>query len=135
METETQSVQALTGDRGANMEEPPVEDRRLLFIADFVLKSLKVKQDKWQKCVSGEENRQVLRDFLESAEQRSLVVGLTGGGTLQAAAGFSAAPPRTKAVYFVKRGNSALTAETMRDKLTCGDMSPDPLEHFSAVVE
>ncbi|XP_034427399.1 dynein heavy chain 9, axonemal [Hippoglossus hippoglossus] len=131
MATETQSDQA--GEKGANTEASPVEDRRLVFIADFVLKSLKVKQDKWQKCVSIEENHQVLQDFLDRAERRSLFVCLTAGGTLQSATCLSSSSPGTKAVYFMKRENTALTVETMREKLNCGHMPSNPLDLLSAI--
>ena len=131
MATETQSDQE--GKNGNNTDTTPVEDLRLVFIADFVLKSLKVKQDKWQKCVSIEENHQVLQDFLDRAERRSLLVSLTAGGTLQAATCLSSSSPGTKAVYFMKRENTVLTVETIREKLTCGHMPSRPLDLLSAI--
>uniref|UniRef100_A0A7N8YQ50 Dynein, axonemal, heavy chain 9 n=1 Tax=Mastacembelus armatus TaxID=205130 RepID=A0A7N8YQ50_9TELE len=116
------------------MDESPAEDKRLDFIADYVLRTLKVKQDKWQKCVSSEENRQVLQEFLDKSEPRALVVSLTAAGLLQPAAAFSGRS-RNKAVYFVKRKNSALRPDTMRENLVYGDLSYAPLDQFSALVE
>uniref|UniRef100_A0A671VTJ4 Dynein axonemal heavy chain 17 n=1 Tax=Sparus aurata TaxID=8175 RepID=A0A671VTJ4_SPAAU len=116
------------------MEEPPAEDRRLDFIADYVLRTLKVKQDKWQKCVSSEDNRQVLQEFLDRAERRTLVVSVTAAGLLQPAAAFTAAG-RHKAVYFVKRTGAALSPQSMKEGLVYGDLSYAPLEQFSALVE
>ncbi|XP_062234716.1 dynein axonemal heavy chain 9-like [Platichthys flesus] len=131
MATETQSDQA--GEKGAKTEALPVEDQRLVFIADLVLKFLKVKEDKWQKCVSSEENHQVLQDFLDRAERRSLLVSLTAGGMLQAAKCLSSSSPGTKAVYFMKREKTALTVETMSEKLTWGHMPSRPLDLLSAI--
>lgn len=117
------------------MEEPPAEDRRLDFIADYVLRTLKVKRDKWQKCVSSEDNRRLLQEFLDRAERRTLVVSVTAAGLLQPAAAFAAAC-RHKAVYFVKRtGAAALSPQSMKEGLVCGDLSYAPLEQFSALVE
>ncbi|XP_053270380.1 dynein axonemal heavy chain 9-like [Pleuronectes platessa] len=121
------------GEKGAKTEALPVEDRRMVFIADLVLKFLKVKKDKWQKCVSSEENHQVLQDFLDRAEQRSLLVSLTAGGMLQAAKCLSSSSPGTKAVYFMKREKTALTVETMSEKLTWGHMPSRPLDLLSAI--
>lgn len=117
------------------MEETPADDKRLDFIADYVLRTLKLKEDKWQKCVSSEENRQTLQEFLDKSERRTLVVALSAAGLLQPAAGFSGAS-RNKAVYFVKRGTTLrLSPESMRDSLVCGDLSYAPLDQFSALVE
>lgn len=116
------------------MDESPAEDKRLDFIADYVLRTLKLKQDKWQKCVSSEDGRQVLQEFLDKAERRTLVVSVTAAGLLQPAAAFTAAA-RNKAVYFVKRSRAALSPDSMRENLVYGDLSYAPLDQFSALVE
>lgn len=116
------------------MEESPVEDKRLDFIADYVLRTLKVKQDKWQKCLSSEDNRQVLQGFLEGAQERTLVVTMSASGLLQPTATFTAGS-KNKAVYFLKHGNTALSPESMRENLIYGDLSYAPLDQFSAIVE
>uniref|UniRef100_A0A4W6G4Y5 Dynein axonemal heavy chain 17 n=1 Tax=Lates calcarifer TaxID=8187 RepID=A0A4W6G4Y5_LATCA len=96
--------------------------------------TLKLKQDKWQKCVSSEENRQVLHEFLDKPEPRTLVVSVTAAGLLQAAAAFTAGS-KNKAVYFVKQSKAALSADSMRENLVYGDLSYAPLDQFSALVE
>ncbi|KAM9424094.1 dynein axonemal heavy chain 9 isoform 2-T2 [Pholidichthys leucotaenia] len=120
------------------MEEPPAaEDKRLDLIADYVLTTLKVKQDKWQRCVSDEDSRQVLQDFLDRPDQRALVVSLSagGGGLLQPSASFASFSSRSKAVYFMKRSRAELSPESLKDSLVCGDLSLAPLDQFSALVE
>uniref|UniRef100_A0A671VQ30 Dynein axonemal heavy chain 17 n=1 Tax=Sparus aurata TaxID=8175 RepID=A0A671VQ30_SPAAU len=114
--------------RPADMEEPPAEDRRLDFIADYVLRTLKVKQDKWQKCVSSEDNRQVLQEFLDRAERRTLVVSVTAAGLLQPAAAFTAAG-RHKAVYFVKRTGAALSPQSMKEGLVVAPLLSNSRNH------
>uniref|UniRef100_A0A665X2B6 Dynein, axonemal, heavy chain 9 n=1 Tax=Echeneis naucrates TaxID=173247 RepID=A0A665X2B6_ECHNA len=125
-------------ERPADMEDSPAEDRRLDFIGDCVLRTLKLKQDKWQKCASSEENRQVLQDFLDGAEAGTLLVSVTAAGPLQAGllqTASAASASATKAVYFMKRSRAALSAEAMRDQLVVGDLSCAPLGQVSALVE
>ncbi|KAK2835022.1 hypothetical protein Q5P01_015506 [Channa striata] len=110
------------------------EDKRLDFIADFVLRTLKVKQDKWQKCLSTGDNRQTLQDFLDKAEHRTLLVSVTAAGLLQTAALLSASS-KTKAVYFFKRGKSPLSPDSMRQSVLCGDLSYAPMDQFSVLIE
>lgn len=116
------------------MEDSPVEDRRLYFIADYVLRTLKLKEDKWQKFLSSEDNRQVLQDFVEKAERGTLVVSVTAAGLLQAAAAFTASF-KSKAVYFVKRSKAALSPGCMKDTLVYGDLSVAPLDQFTGFIE
>ncbi|XP_008276610.1 dynein axonemal heavy chain 9 [Stegastes partitus] len=115
-------------------DSPAAEDPRLDFIAGYVLGTLKLKQDKWQKCVSSEDNRQLLQEFVDNPDQRLLVVSVTAAGQLQPAASF-AANPKHKAVYFLKPSGATLSPETMKEKLVFGDLSYAPLDQFSALVE
>ncbi|KAM8836943.1 LOW QUALITY PROTEIN: dynein axonemal heavy chain 9 [Spinachia spinachia] len=116
------------------MEESPVKDTRLDFIAEYVLRTLKMKKDKWQKCVSIEDNLHVLQEFLDIAEQSTLVVSVTASGLLQPVAVFPASSSN-KAVYFVKHSRTVLREDSMKKDLFYGDLSHAPLDQFSALVE
>lgn len=118
------------------MEEHPVRDHRLDFLADCVLRTLKVKRDQWQKLVSGEDELRLLRGFLDGAEPRSLLLWLTAAGLMRPATRFEAADSlRDRAVYFVKRRAAALGPRPMTESLVCGQLSGEPLEQLSALVE
>ncbi|KAK7919110.1 hypothetical protein WMY93_010394 [Mugilogobius chulae] len=110
------------------------EDPRLLFLQDHVLRALKLKPERWSKCVSGEENRTLLLDFLDKSDPKTLLVTLTAAGALQPVDTITASS-KSKAVYFVKRRQTALKAESMKESLVYGELSYAPLEHFSALVE
>ncbi|XP_072311900.1 dynein axonemal heavy chain 9 [Eucyclogobius newberryi] len=110
------------------------EDLRLLFLQEHVLRALKLKPESWSKCVSGEDNRQLLHDFLDKSEPQTLLVTLTPSGALQPADTVTVTS-KTKAVYFVKRRQTALRAESMKESLVYGELSPAPLQHFSALVQ
>ena len=65
-----------------DVEELELEDGRVEFVADYVLKTFKVRADRWTKLYEQEENRKLITDFFEKPEILSLLV-LSPGGTLQ----------------------------------------------------
>ena len=119
------------------MDGTAAEDKRLGFLEEYALRSLRLKPDKWQKCVSTEEYRQVLQEFLDKAHRDTLVVSLTAAGLLVPAAAFPASggSSKNKAVYFVKRSNVTLTPSNMKGSLVYGDLSCSPIDQFSVLVE
>uniref|UniRef100_UPI003AAF1F9A dynein beta chain, ciliary-like n=1 Tax=Centroberyx gerrardi TaxID=166262 RepID=UPI003AAF1F9A len=123
-----------TAESPADMDDSPAKDKRFEFIEDYVLRTLKLKQDRWQKCISVEDNKQLIQDFLEKPDQMTLVVSLSAAGLLQPAARFTA-NSKNKAVYFVKQSRTALTPDLMKSNLVYGDLSYAPLDQFSALVE
>uniref|UniRef100_A0A8C4ZK88 Uncharacterized protein n=1 Tax=Gadus morhua TaxID=8049 RepID=A0A8C4ZK88_GADMO len=121
----------------AASEQPAVSgpyDKRLGFLEDYVLKTLKLKPDKWQKCISTEEHRQVVQEFLDKADQITLVVSLTAAGLLVPDSTFPTSS-KNKAVYFVKRSNITLTPDKMKCTVVYGDLACAPIDQFSALVE
>lgn len=114
-------------------EEPPAVDSRLDFICDYVLKTLKLKQGKWEKLLFSEENRRVVQEFLDRVENRTLVVSMTTAGLLQPSTTFMASG--NKAVYFVKRSGAALNPDLMTEQLVYGEICPAVLNQFSTVVQ
>lgn len=116
------------------MEDSPAEDRRFEFIEKYVLKTLKLKQDRWQKCISTDDNKQVILEFLDKPDQITLVVSLNAAGHLLPTVGFPASV-KNKGVYFVKKSKTALTPDSMKSHLVYGDLSYAPLDQFSALVE
>uniref|UniRef100_A0A3P9AKI4 Dynein axonemal heavy chain 17 n=1 Tax=Esox lucius TaxID=8010 RepID=A0A3P9AKI4_ESOLU len=104
------------------------------FLLSYVLKTLKLKQDRWQKCISNEDNKQVIHEFLDKSDQTTLVISLSGAGHLVPALGFPSTS-KHKAVYFVKKSKIALTPDSMKSQLVYGDLSYAPLDQFSALVE
>ncbi|KAJ0060498.1 hypothetical protein NL108_014189, partial [Boleophthalmus pectinirostris] len=110
------------------------EDRRLLFLQEHVLRALKIKPERWDTCVCGEETRQLLQDFLDKSEPKTLALTLSSAGALQPADTIVSSS-KNKVVYFVKRSQAALRAENMKESLVYGELSPAPLQHFSRLVE
>lgn len=109
-------------------------DPRLDFFQDYVLRTFKVKPDKWSKLLGNEEARQALMEFCEKAEDQYLVIYLNSSSQLTPASAFPGSS-KNKAVFFVKRNKGALTKDNLRSLLMYGDLSYSPLEHLSALVE
>jgi len=53
-----------------------IGDTRVEFMADYVLKALRIKPDKWTKMYVIEENKQMCLDFFDKAESHTLVVAI-----------------------------------------------------------
>ncbi|KAG7506656.1 dynein heavy chain 9, axonemal [Solea senegalensis] len=118
------------------MEESAAEekqDKRVDFIGECVLKALRVKKDVWQKCVSSDDNRQHVQEFLDRVAKRTLVFSVAPDGLLQATDSFAAATAsvsRGRTVNFVKRSDAVLTVDSMKEELnmwSCSAAAPQLL--------
>ncbi|XP_064179132.1 dynein heavy chain 9, axonemal [Anguilla rostrata] len=116
------------------MGDAPVADKRYEFLEEYVLKTMKLKPDRWQKCLTNDEYKQIIQDFLDRSDQPALVVSLNAAGQLLPSFGFPE-NSKNKAVYFVKRNKDVLTADSIKSNLCYGDLSYSPLDQFSALVE
>ncbi|XP_066292954.1 dynein beta chain, ciliary-like [Branchiostoma lanceolatum] len=111
-----------------------VNDPRFDFLQDYTLKTLKLKLDKWSKFISAEENRILIQEFLDKAENINLVVSANSAGALSVAPEFPTAL-KNKAVYFVKKEKATVTKDGIKTLLSYGDLSYAPLDQLSALVD
>ncbi|XP_034049709.1 dynein heavy chain 9, axonemal [Thalassophryne amazonica] len=116
------------------MAEAFGEDERLNFMKEFVLRFLRLKADKWQKCLSVKDNLQLMLDSLEKPEQKTLVLSLKSSGDLEPTTGFQR-KFKSKSIYMTKRKKTAVSADSMRTNLLFGEMPPDPTAQFSVVLQ
>lgn len=115
--------------------ELELNDTRVEFIADYVIKTLKIKPDKWSKMYSVEETKQMFLDFFEKQDIPCLIVTATAAGGLNTQFEWPN-NPKAKACYFVKKGREAIQKETnFRNAFLYGDMSYQPLDQLSAFVD
>lgn len=115
--------------------ELELNDTRVEFIADYVIKTLKIKPDKWSKMYSVEDTRQMFMDFFEKQDVPCLIVTATAAGGLNTQFEWPN-NPKAKACYFVKKGRDAIQKETnFRNAYLYGDMSYQPLDQLSAFVD
>lgn len=110
-------------------------DKRTEFIADYVLKTLKMKPDRFVKMYGLEENKQIFTNFFEKGESMHLMVFQTPGG------GMSVGPDwpqslKSKACYFVKKSREPIPKDAVfRNHVLYGDLSYSPIDQLSAFVE
>ena len=110
-------------------------DKRVEFIADYVLKTLKLKPDRFVKMYGLDENKQVFNDFLEKPESTHLLIFQVAGGSLSAGSDWPQSI-KSKACYFVKKTRDPIPKEAaFRNYVLYGDLSYTPIEQLSAFVE
>ena len=112
----------------------PASDVRVVFLGEYTLGTLKLKPDKWAKCIGVEENFVIIKDFLEKPEQMMLILCVTPAGLLQPGLQFSPSG-KTKAVYFIKRAQAAIVTDNVKSQLMFGDLSYSPLDQMSSLID
>ncbi|KAF7257965.1 hypothetical protein EG68_04627 [Paragonimus skrjabini miyazakii] len=115
--------------------ELELDDKRAEFIANYVLKSNKLKGDKWMKLWNTDEAKQLIINFFEKSDITELFVVASAAGTLQAQYECPAGI-KSKACFFMKKEKASIKKDAVVNKLLVyGDLSHNPLEHFSALVD
>jgi len=110
-------------------------DARIDYIAEYVLKTFKLKPDKWSKLINNEENKQMFIDFFEKQDNSQLIITLNNAGALIPTFGFPATS-KNKSVYFLKKDKrEAIGKDNFKAALAYGDISAAPLEQLSALVD
>ena len=112
-----------------------IGDPRIEFIADYVMKTMKIKADKWTKLYSLDENKQMFIDFYEKSDHQSLIVSQNTAGNLLVSFTWPSAL-KSKACYFVKRTKETIQKDAaIRRMLLFGDLSYTPIDQLSAFVD
>lgn len=60
-----------------------IADPRVIFVAEYVLKTFNQKPDKWIKIYNIEETKILINDFLEKTDCSPLIFTCTSSGSLQ----------------------------------------------------
>lgn len=109
-------------------------DQRIGFAKQYVLKSMKMKSDKWDKMKSIEDNEILLNEFLEKGDALFLVFFVNPGGQLTPTNQF---PPgsKNKIIYFIKHKHEAVQPGKLQQICFYGDLSYAPLDHLAGLVD
>ncbi|KAJ1334726.1 hypothetical protein BSLG_007881 [Batrachochytrium salamandrivorans] len=119
------------GDDGAPVVVPV--DVRVMWFEDKVCSSLKIKTDKWKKLISINENVETIYTFLDN-NRTTILFYLNQKEDLIPALDFPVSLKR-RSVYFLKRRPGAPITEKLDTELITGDISANPLEFLSTVLE
>jgi dynein heavy chain len=110
-------------------------DARVEFVCDYVLKTMKIKADKWTKMYSVEENKQMILEFFEKNDRACLLISANAAGVLSVSFGWPS-QIKSKAVYFVRKGQDHISKDAnLRNLLIYGDLSYAPIEQLSVFVD
>ena len=110
-------------------------DARFDHISEYVLKTFKLKPDKWSKLVGNEEYRQLLLEFLDKQESAQLIITQGATGLLVPSYEFPTGG-KNKSVYFLKKDKrETVGKDNFKTALMYGDLSCSPLEQLSALVD
>ncbi|KAJ3191413.1 hypothetical protein HK101_007802 [Irineochytrium annulatum] len=121
-------------DKDGETEEIQIHvDPRVNWFEDKVLNALKLKGDRWKKMITIPENIEILNHFLEQ-EFNTLLFYLNQKEDLMPAVDF---PPflKKKSVYFLKTNLGQPLGSELDTSLTMGDLSSNPLEFLSTLLE
>jgi dynein heavy chain len=116
-------------------EDLELNDPRIFFVADYVLKTLKLKSDKFSKMYGIEDNKILIHEFFDKAELQILVIQYTASGSLQPSTTFPNIL-KNKSCYFIKKRREAVPRDAiLRDVIMYGDLSTSPVDQLSAMVD
>ncbi|VDP87363.1 unnamed protein product [Echinostoma caproni] len=112
-----------------------LDDKRVEFVADYVLKSNKIKGDKWMKLWNNEEAKQIIFNFFDKPDISQLFIVMNAAGLLQAQLECPSGV-KSKSCFFMKKEKCMIKKDSPVNKLLIyGDLPQNPLEHFSAFVD
>ncbi|CAB3248911.1 unnamed protein product [Arctia plantaginis] len=108
-------------------------DLRLEFLAEYLLRTLKQKAEKWSKFITSDE-RHILYRFFDIPKYEVIVFRMSTAGLLTCATVF---PPisRGKVVYFLRNEPDKITATNFRTALTIGELSGNVLMDLGVLAD
>lgn len=112
----------------------PSQDKRFEFISEYVLQTLKLKNDKWQKCIGIEENKALMLEFFDKSDNPVLVISSSAAGALTPTYEFPTSS-KAKAVYFIRKSRETISPDGIKQQLLYGDISYAPLDQLSSLVD
>ncbi|XP_013396327.1 dynein beta chain, ciliary isoform X2 [Lingula anatina] len=110
-------------------------DSRVEFIADYVLKTMKLKPDKWMKMYNQEEYKLMILEYFDKTDVQNLILLVNSAGVITPQYEWPT-NFKGKACYFVKKGTGAINKDNpVRNATVYGDLSHSPLDQLSAFVD
>ena len=112
-----------------------INDQRVEFMADYVLKTMKLKPDKFSKCYNVDENKNMFIEFFEKHDRVTFIISANSAGVISLSFNWPNSL-KAKCVYFVKRNKEPIQKDSnIRSALLYGDMSQFPMDQLSSFVD
>ncbi|XP_023292211.2 dynein beta chain, ciliary [Lucilia cuprina] len=110
-------------------------DERLEFLWNYIMKTMRLKQEKWTKMLATSEYKEIVNEFLNESYQEQLIFTLNSAALLVPSFNFPE-KPISKMVFFVRHEvPTTLTVENMPNALMIGDLLPNVLENLSVLCD
>lgn len=110
-------------------------DPRLELMGSFVIKSLKLKPEKWTRVITVEETKGVIKEFLDRPTPVVLIIILTQSAQLLPSTTFPLTQLKSKGVYFIKKHVQPIPRENCSNFIISGDLATRTIDQLSALVE
>lgn len=110
-------------------------DSRLEFMGSYVIKSLKLKSEKWTRVITVEEHKGVIKEFLDRPTPVVLVIILTPAAQLVPSTTFPLSQLKSKGVYFIKKYPQPIPRENCGHFIIVGDLATRTIDQLSGLVE
>nr|CAI5851783.1 unnamed protein product [Callosobruchus analis] len=110
-------------------------DNRLDYLSSFVQKSLKLKSEKWMRMMNVEDNKAIVKKFLERPMPTLLIIYLTQSAQLVAASSFPLPQMKSKGVYFVKKAPIPVPKQNPSEVVIPGDLSCKIIDQLASFVD
>ncbi|KAJ8968779.1 hypothetical protein NQ317_016724 [Molorchus minor] len=118
-----------------DQQNTQIPDYRIEFLRTFVQKTLKLKQEKWTRMMSTEENKSIVMKFLERSFPVMLVIVLTPAAQLIASDAFPVKQLKAKGVFFYKKNLVPASKTSPSDSIIAGDLSPKIIGQLATLVD
>ena len=116
-------------------KELEINDRRVEFMAVYIIRNLKIKNDRWTKMYNNDENKYTILDFFEKIDNMIIVFSITPQGALMVSYLYPT-QMKTKCIWFAKKEKGTIPkTENVKKLLMYGELSLLPMEQFSIVLE
>ncbi|KAM7360514.1 dynein heavy chain at 93AB isoform 2-T2 [Cochliomyia hominivorax] len=110
-------------------------DPRLELMGSFVIKSLKLKPEKWTRVITVEEHKGIIKEFLDRPTPVVLIIILTQSAQLVPSTTFPLSQLKSKGVYFIKKHPLPIPREDCNKFIIYGDLATRTIDQLSALVE
>uniref|UniRef100_A0A182T979 Dynein heavy chain tail domain-containing protein n=1 Tax=Anopheles maculatus TaxID=74869 RepID=A0A182T979_9DIPT len=110
------------------------EDPCSAFVGRYVIKTMRLKDEKWQKLIGNEELRTIVMDWVMQPAVMKLFITLNNAGALVPSYHFPS-NAKGKICYFVKISEMALEIGKIREQIIYGDLTPNPIDDLSILVD
>ncbi|XP_039431337.1 dynein beta chain, ciliary-like isoform X4 [Culex pipiens pallens] len=121
------------GDEKKKKEEQK-EDPCAAFVGSYVLKTMRLKDEKWQKLMGNEELKMIVMEWVKRAPVRRLIVTLSNAGALIPTHYFPTTS-KGKRCFFVKIRETVLDIDNIREQIMYGDLSAGPIDDLAVIVD